>query len=76
MDHLWRFDCKSESFTPLGKRHEMAKVKSISQLKKDGPILVLKADEQWHSTGPRTIDESVIWKLPKARIYKARWWLP
>ena len=76
MDHLWRFDCKSESFTPLGKRHEMAKVKSISQLKKDGPILVLKADEKWYSTGPRTIDESVIWKLPKARIYKARWWLP
>jgi hypothetical protein len=76
MERLWRFDCKSESFTPLGERHEMANVKSISQLKKGGPILVLQANEKWYATGPRTIDETLIWELPKARIYKARWWLP
>ena len=76
MDHLWMFDCKSESFTPLDKGHEMAMVKSISQLGKDGQILVLQATEKWYAPGPRTIDGLKIWALPKARIYKARWWLP
>lgn len=76
MDHLWRFDCKSESFTPLDKRHEMASVKSISQLGKGGQILVLQATEKWYATGPRTIDGRRIWALPESRIYKARWWLP
>lgn len=76
MDHLWRFDCKSESFSPLDKRHKMAMVKSISQLGKGGQVLVLQATEKWYATGPRTIDELRIWALPEARIYKARWWLP
>ncbi|WP_338689934.1 DUF6528 family protein [Haloferula helveola] len=74
MDHLWRFDPATETFAPLAGRHEMADVKSISQLAKDGPILVLMATQDWHSTGPRTLDESEIWELPGARIYKARWW--
>jgi hypothetical protein len=76
MDHLWRFDCKNETFTPLAQGHGTAKVKSISQLGKGGPILVLQATEKWYAAGPRTVDGLRKWALPEARIYKARWWLP
>jgi len=76
MDHLWRFDCSKGILEPLPERHEMKKVKSISQLGSDGPVLVLQATQNWHATGPRTLDEAKIWHLPKARIYKARWWVP
>lgn len=76
MDHLWRFDCSEETFAPLTERHEMKMVKSISQLGSDGPVIVLQSTENWYATGPRTLDETKIWHLPEARIYKARWWLP
>lgn len=76
MDHLWRFDCKTRTFKALKDKHGMPKVKSISRLGVKGPILVLQATEQWYSTGPQTLDQSKVWKLPKARIYKARWWFP
>jgi len=76
MDHLWRFDCAEETFEPLAARHEMKMVKSISQLGRDGAVIVLQATEKWYATGPRTLDESKIWHLPEARIYKARWWVP
>lgn len=76
MDHLWRFDCPEETFKPLAERHEMKMVKSISQLGRDGPVIVLQATELWYATGPRTLDESTIWHLPETRIYKARWWIP
>ncbi|MFK7850474.1 MAG: DUF6528 family protein [Akkermansiaceae bacterium] len=76
MDHLWRFDCSNQTFTPLPERHEMPMVKSISQLPSTGTIIVLQATTKWWATGPRTLDESTIWELPNSRIYKARWWLP
>ena len=76
MDHLWRFDRYTKSFAPLPQRHAMKLVKSISQSGEDGPILVLQATDRWHASGPRLIDDSKVWNMPGARIYKARWWMP
>ncbi len=76
MDHLWRFDPRDLSFTPLPQRHAMASVKSISQLGGGGLIIVLQATQNWWAEGPITLDSTGRWALPGARIYKARWWQP
>ena len=51
----------------------MDHVKSISQQKDNGRVILMKAEEKWWSDSIRLLNGNTL-TYPGARFYKARWW--